>query len=1601
MLSKHLMWLLGATLAMLIMGVGCTDPDGNNGNNTSKSCTFRADCAAGQRCDNGTCSSQAKACAGISDCSFDEYCAEGTCAASACQEDGDCVGAQVICGERNVCRAGCRNNEQCGQGKVCNRLNVCEDSGCTPGSCTPDVERCDSEQSPSRCVPTGRCASDVQCAAYANFVNDGNQYICGNGQQCIVKPPCQQDTDCRVMEGEICDVRQNERNLCRKGCRSDRQCALNEFCDTDASTCVVGCASDNDCSAIDPNKSFVCVELKCIEVCQNADSCPIDGQVCTAQSLGGPRVCQGCDSDSQCPLTQFCDFTRGSNQAERDDPRIGLCVDLPPDCPDDGYGGNNAIDRAFALTSFPFVSGQDGAREPLFCDENRQAGEWFVLQAVPGQVISAKIEYVTQGANLDLDLLRSDGTLLASSRRPPTVDGGVEQVRYGVATGDSFLLRVTGSLSGRKNLPFKLSVDVAQPAACQDDAFEENDTLETAAELMPSTPATGLQVCASIDAAKTDRDFYKLNVGNNQIVTITAQSNPSLGGLTILVYDSMGAAVTVDRQPFKAQFSVQSAGVYIVEIAVTNGVGNVDYDLEWTQRDNTCADIFEPNNSPQGASPITPGRYADINLCTDEDWYVIDLLPLQTITVYADYDPNQGQGFVDLRLRGPNDASLIAEYDTREILMGGVYRQKITYQAPQGGRFYIAVTLAQGLNVPYALEVQVADGPACADDPFEPNDSAGQATLLNASQVALGLDNALLGLRYCDLNQDFYAIDLMGGDQIEWVVKHTVAGGDLDAEIIGPLDASNMGPVVAVGTSTTNDETVSYTVPADRAGRYVLRVFGKSALRTSYRLLTYLNGTGPVDPDCPDLFENNDTRATARTVTPGSYSLLVCGQPLDDDWYTTCIQAGETLTIDLRFEHLRGNIDLYLYDDSGSTQFVAFSNSVTNDESVQFTTTRDQCMVYRVNTFTNVPSNTYTMNVSVQPAPLCIDDRLEPNDTPQTATLVEAPGLYRSLFKCEDDDDWYRMQVRENQKAEVYVNFDNALGDLDLEIYDGPTATSPVFSGRATTRGESVIFTAPDDASTGVADAQTVYTYYVKVITKTRARLGYDLLTYLDLNGDGNVQGPEDRTCPDLFENNDTRATAKPFPIGQVSDLSLCWQGGTLNDEDWYSVFVPAGATLTAELSFSHAAGNLELEIYRGTTPGVVAFSRSTTDDELATVTNSSAGESYIIRVYGAGVARFTTTYALRVGLSFADMCDEDAVTGDDKASAKTITTGAFANLGLCEGTEDWMRFSASANQRIIARVELNNLFGDIDVQLLNSADVVVAQSTLSGAVIEEIDLTAPAAGTYYLRVFPKNGAFIRNYYDLWFQLGNTPAAAPFCPDPYERNDSQASAAQLTFLTNPQRTDMIACGADQDWYAVALNANTDYYLGVFFDQNAGQQLDVTVKNQAGMTLATGATTGNDEILTFRPTATATYFINVENVAMTPTGAPYYMYFNAKANLCREDSFEPNNNAAQARMLPAGPGLFSLGSCSGTNADDYFLVTATQDGPLTLTIYHDAAELGLTVRAVDFSNGQLLFANTATPNRKIITKVNAQAGQTFELQILNGMGTGSYFLKIDN
>ncbi|MBW2257103.1 MAG: trypsin-like peptidase domain-containing protein [Deltaproteobacteria bacterium] len=382
----------------------------------------------------------------------------------------------------------------------------------------------------------------------------------------------------------------------------------------------------------------------------------------------------------------------------------------------------------------------------------------------------------------------------------------------------------------------------------------------------------------------------------------------------------------------------------------------------------------------------------------------------------------------------------------------------------------------------------------CPEDALdEPNNTQATAALI----VEGGYPNLFV------CNDDWYEVDVLAGDTLTASIDFTHADGDIDVEIwdIGYIDGS---------AGTSDSEQVSVVSDIDQT--LFVYVFGYSGAMGAYGMnITVSTGTTTCTSD--DGYEDNDTQGTATSSldlvpdldNPDRFSgLKVCTG--DDDWYVFVVDPWDTLTATIDdFSHANGDLDLKLYDANG---IVDQSASVTGSETVWYTNPAGGSMWVQVYGYEGA-ENQYALEVTVEAAPECSNVAYEPNDTQGTAYLLDPeppyPTSYPDLEVCTGDEDWYSVDLGENEKliAEIlFIHFDG--GDLDLELHgadgvESSTSTSDDERAEYAPAGGGIV----DIRVFGFLDSTNTYTMNLTVadtapvisVTSTRYQRRKDKLS--------------------------------------------------------------------------------------------------------------------------------------------------------------------------------------------------------------------------------------------------------------------------------------------------------------------------------------------------------------------------------------------------------------------------------------------------------------------------------------------------------------------------
>jgi hypothetical protein len=333
--------------------------------------------------------------------------------------------------------------------------------------------------------------------------------------------------------------------------------------------------------------------------------------------------------------------------------------------------------------------------------------------------------------------------------------------------------------------------------------------------------------------------------------------------------------------------------------------------------------------------------------------------------------------------------------------------------------------------------------------------------------------------------------------------------------------------------------------------------------------------------------------------------------------------------------------------------------------------------------------------------------------------------------------------------------------------------------------------------------------------------------------GDPAVCAPDDPREP-----NDSIATATALDL-TVPVTAVACDG----DTDVYAVeILDAGVVLVADVGFTNADGDLALEI-QDSAGQVVAEADGDGDNEHLEHTMTAPGDYYVVVTAYRGSASYELDLSTRACL------DDTYEPNDGVDSARSFSAGQQVSGVACPGNDDYYAVNAVAASPIVAWVSFVHQEGDIDLEVRDANDAIVAQSG-GYTDLEQIEFTPSESGTYYLVVYGEGSA---NSYGLT-AVASPPAeeGSRFAAvDPVRILDSRSGSQIGPYSSKwgPEETREVTvaglAGVPLDAEAVALNVTvtgTSASSNLRIWPNGGSlPLGPTMNWQAGWTIAHAVT----------------------------------------------------------------------------------------------------------------------------------------------------------------
>ena len=153
-----------------------------------------------------------------------------------------------------------------------------------------------------------------------------------------------------------------------------------------------------------------------------------------------------------------------------------------------------------------------------------------------------------------------------------------------------------------------------------------------------------------------------------------------------------------------------------------------------------------------------------------------------------------------------------------------------------------------------------------------------------------------------------------------------------------------------------------------------------------------------------------------------------------------------------------------------------------------------------------------------------------------------------------------------------------------------------------------------------------------------------------------NISGFLASGSDDGLEDNDSCATARSVGPGVYANLIV-----KSTDDDWYRINVPGGGgTLSVQLSFTHAFGDIDMVLYDACGGSVVGSSTGTGNTETINFTNNGGTADFLLHVYLYSDTR--NTYSMSIAVTAPAPLNDPCGNAFGLYGNNVTVTGSTAN---------------------------------------------------------------------------------------------------------------------------------------------------------------------------------------------------------------------------------------------------------------------------------------------------------------------------------------------------
>jgi hypothetical protein len=958
---------------------------------------------------------------------------------------------------------------------------------------------------------------------------------------------------------------------------------------------------------------------------------------------------------------------------------------------------------------------------------------------------SIRIDFDNSRGNLGLGLYNSQGQLIEFSN----TYGNIEEISLAGLASGSYFIQVYGSSGAVNDYDLTINAPGASSSIAPDtlEGNGGNNTQQTATTLKQFgwLSQVGFNSWKNLSIGSNDQDWFRFDLQKQGTAAdyVGIEFETYQGDLDLELYNSSGLIKSAKGFRDRELVSLENlaAGTYFARVIGLPVQTNPDYSLFIK---TPGSDRFEENDTKEDAKALNRTSALqtwDSLSIDDQDWFKISLPSGLSGNEYVSVNFDHSQGDIDLELYTNIGTTTLREST-------GVGNSESISLAGLAGEYYIRVIgYGSATNPNYSLTLNAPI--SNQGDWLESNNSRQTATDLNIQfneQLQAGKTFVLMGAdseRPLSINdaidQDWFKFSIASagqlGDYATISFNHTA--GDLDLYL---YDSATASTPIRKSEGISNIQTIDLKGLA--AGNYYLQVSGyKGATNSAYSLsieAPFLEKTGDWSEANNSSSNARDLGTIAKNYRKGNLSIH---NSSDVDWFKFSLagKGGLNDRIGIDFDHGKGDLDIELYGNDG-VSLLNSSKGVSSREEISLNTLAAGSYLLKILGYNGAVNPEYTLFIDA-PENIAGDwaEQGSTNNSIATARDLRNVEGFQSWDPLSihnaGDQDWFKFTTLNAADSNSYINisFDQALGDLELALYD---VTGTVALGRSETI-ENYEQLKLKNADGTYLPAGT-YLIQVKGYKDAVTNPEYQL----------SINAPSESVL-DLAEPNNSRSTAKDLREVQgqqvLHGLSIHQSG----DNDWFKFNTVATglANHFLAIEFDNAQGDLQLEVLDqngNLLTNRISASASNSNRELVSLKGLSAG-SYYARVYGAKDTVINPNYDLIINapqIAKADWIDRGPSPNNTLATAydlrhidDSISLGSLSIDSTAD--QDWFKLvvnrKTTGNQ--YARIDFNHDEGNLQLELFDSLGTTRLAGSRTSINSQQLSLAGRDAGVYFLRV--------------------------------------------------------------------------------------------------------------------------------------------------------------------------------------------------------------------------------------------------------------------------